>query len=100
MTEPLNHFNKIFPFDKNHIKKIVIGEKYVGIMLKNGQIGVCSTLKNHVIFDLNNPPQIDLNDLNHRIIYIAYVNALLNYHNHVMSQKKQNFSLSSILKLV
>ena len=87
MIEPLKYFNTIYPFDKNQINKIVIGEKYVGIMLNNGQIGVCSTLKNRVIFDLNNPPHIDLNDLNHRIIYNAYVNALLNYHNNYKSDK-------------
>ncbi|MBE9491460.1 MAG: hypothetical protein IMY70_01130 [Bacteroidetes bacterium] len=87
MTEPLKYFNTIYPFDKNLISKIVIGEKYVGIMLKNGQIGVCSTLKNRVVFDITNTHQIDLNDLNHRIIYNAWLNALLNYHNNYKSDK-------------
>lgn len=87
MTEPLIHFNKIYPFDKNQIGQLVIGEKYVGIMLKNGQTGVCSTLKNDVVFDIGNKPNIDLNDLNHRIVYNAYINAILNYHNSYKANK-------------
>lgn len=81
MTEPLSHFSKIYPFDNHRINRLVIGEKYAGILLKNGQIGVCSTLRNDVDFDIISTPKIDLENINHRIIYNTYLNALLNYHN-------------------
>ena len=87
MTEPLKYFNTIYPFDKTLIDQLVIGEKYVGIMLKNGQIGVCSTLQNQIAFDIDTITEIDLCDINHRIIYNAYINALLNYHDNYRSDK-------------
>lgn len=77
--DPLIYFYNNIGFDNSLIKRIVTGAKYVGILLKNGQIGVCSTLGTPI-----DPRKIpsdvpDLSKRSHRIFYNAYLNALLNY---------------------
>ena len=79
--DPLQYFANIFPFEKKKIKRYAIGEKYVGIMLNNGHIGVCSTLQNTVEDALMTDGILSLETLSHRIIYNAYVNAVVNYKN-------------------
>ena len=46
MQEPLEYFFEKYGIDLQNIKHIVCGTKYVAVELKNGQIGVCSTLNN------------------------------------------------------
>ncbi|MEZ5012154.1 MAG: DUF4213 domain-containing protein [Bacteroidales bacterium] len=48
MNEPIRHFLDKEGFEITRIKEWVIGEKYVGVMLDNGNIGVCATLDNSV----------------------------------------------------
>lgn len=79
MPEPLLHFNKKIPFEPNNIQQLTIGEKYVGIMLKNGNIGVCSTLQAIISDGDADFVTPDLNIISHRIIYNAYLNASVNY---------------------
>jgi uncharacterized protein (DUF4213/DUF364 family) len=83
--EPISYFYNKFHFDKTKIKRIVIGEKYVGIMLKNGHIGVCSTLHHRVENGLFNEEILDPGNLSHRIIYNAYLNANCNYDNEFLT---------------
>ncbi len=66
-------------FKKQLIKKIVPGKKYLAVLLANGQIGVCATLGNKIPEDFNPPNQLDLDNPVHRILFIAYTNASLNY---------------------
>lgn len=78
MIDPLNYFSRIYPFDGNTIARYEYGFCYVFIMLKNGRIGVCATL--------NNPPANidpytltpDMNNVHHRMIYNAWLNATIN----------------------
>jgi uncharacterized protein (DUF4213/DUF364 family) len=79
MTDPLAHFYSKFGFDRSKIKTIASGNKYVGVMLKNGRIGVCSTLQAPIDASRLEFDQPDLAERAHRIIYNAYLNALLNY---------------------
>ena len=58
---------------------MVIGQKYSGVMLTNGQIGVCANLGNPVSSEKNDYEKIDLKNVSHRIILTSYFNALLNY---------------------
>lgn len=79
MDEPIKYFLRKEGFNRNDIKDWVIGEKYVGIMLRSGQIGVCATLGNEVREDLltgNNP---DTTNSSHRILLNAWFNAIYNY---------------------
>lgn len=77
--DPLLHFHGLFGFNKGLIERVSAGEKYVGVMLKTGEIGVCSTLNSHIDkgdLEVENPA---LDRPAQRILYNAYLNALLNY---------------------
>ena len=80
MEEPICHFYKKSGFDRSLIKKYVIGEKFVCIMLTDGRIGICSTLESKVkpdMFERGKAP--DTASEGDRIILNAYYNALYNY---------------------
>jgi len=79
MLEPISHFYNSFGIDTEQIHKIVCGDKYVAVLLKNGNIGVCSTLKNKVSVTIDDLNYFNRNSTQHRIVGIAYFNALLNY---------------------
>ncbi|MBN2664306.1 MAG: hypothetical protein JXR68_11705 [Bacteroidales bacterium] len=81
MSEPIEYFFNKIGFDFVEIKRIVSGKRYLGVMLNNGQIGVCATFGNS--FDVNfvKNSNIDLNNFEHRVILNAYYNAKLNYQN-------------------
>ena len=68
--------------DIQNIKHIVCGEKYVAVVLKNGNLGVCATLDNYVNIDVKDLRFPDLNNIRHRIVLNAYFNAAYNYNNH------------------
>ena len=87
MNEPLKHFFSIYNFDKSQIKKVARGEKYIAVMLENGQIGVCATLKNKLAFDMDKSYTLNLDRIDHRIFYNAYLNALLKYDNEFAEDK-------------
>jgi uncharacterized protein (DUF4213/DUF364 family) len=79
VTEPLAYFHRHFGFDTGRIHRIEAGRRYVGLMLTNGQIGVCSTLNNPLRSGDVHFAKPDLSRREHRIVYNAYLNALLNY---------------------
>jgi len=77
--DPLLHFHDLFGFDKGLIQRLSAGEKYVGVMLKTGEIGVCSTLNTHVEKGDLEVEYPDMGRPAQRILYNAYLNARLNY---------------------
>jgi len=79
MKEPIRHFLDKEGFNPGLIKEWVIGEKYVGIMLSNGNIGVCATLDRRVNDDLLKGASPDPSDPSHRILLNAWFNAICNY---------------------
>ena len=79
--EPLNHFYKKYDYDVSLLRKIIVGEKYTAVVMRNGNIGVCANLDVKLDKKIITPKKIDLNNKQHRIIYTAYLNALLNYKN-------------------
>ncbi len=80
MNDILKQLFKKHPFSESNTNKLVIGSKNVAVMLKNGQIGVCSTLGKRINQPadevLRNP---DFNLYEHRILVNAWVNACANY---------------------
>jgi len=66
-------------FKKQLIKEIVPGKKYLAVLLQNGQIGVCAALGNKIPPYFNPPNQLDMDNPVHRILFIAYTNANINY---------------------
>lgn len=81
MIEPIEYFYHKIGFDFSEIKRIVSGQRYLGVMLNNGQIGVCATLGNSYDAGSVKNSDIDLKNFEHRIILNAYYNAKLNYQN-------------------
>ena len=81
MLEPLKYFYEKYGIDIQSIKDIVCGEKYVAVILKNGNIGVCATLMHYVNVSIQDLRFPDLNKTEHRIILNAYFNAHYNYQN-------------------
>jgi len=81
MIEPLSLLYKSYSFEPDDIKCIINGKMYFAVLLKNGNIGVCSTLNK--VYDSNNVDitNINLSNTEHRIILNAYYNAQLNYLN-------------------
>lgn len=77
--DPLRYYLSHTGFDQSNISRLVTGEKYVGIMLNNGHIGVCSTLGTPVAIAELDFDQPNLDKRAHRIAYNAYINAMLNY---------------------
>jgi len=81
MIEPISYFYNKIGFDYSEIKRIVCGERYLALMLKNGQIGVCATFGEAFNVDENEFLSINLSNEKHRIVLNAYFNAKLNYEN-------------------
>lgn len=81
MTEPLLLLFNKYGFDHTSIKNIICGDKYHAVILKNGNIGVCSTLNQQFFIDIDQIRNPDINNIKHRIILNAYYNALFNYLN-------------------
>lgn len=81
MQEPIEYFFEKYGIDIKNIKDIICGDKYVAVILKNGQLGVCATLDNYVNIDIRDLKIPDIKNLQHRIVLNAYFNAVFNYQN-------------------
>jgi len=81
MKEPLEYFFEKYGVDLQNIKHLVCGQKYVAVVLKNGNIGVCATLENYVNIETRELRFPDLKNIQHRIVLTAYFNATFNYDN-------------------
>ncbi|MFK5854966.1 MAG: DUF364 domain-containing protein [Bacteroidota bacterium] len=79
MQEPIIHYYNKLGINTTKIKEIICGDKYVAVLLKNGNIGVCSTLQNGINITINDLKTFDISLNSHRVVAIAYFNALLNY---------------------
>jgi uncharacterized protein (DUF4213/DUF364 family) len=72
------------PFHREEIDQLSIGSKYLAVMLKNGQIGVCATLGNPIPAEIREVKDPDLKTPWGRILFIAFANATINYqHSHL-----------------
>jgi uncharacterized protein (DUF4213/DUF364 family) len=82
MDEPIRYFYKKAGFNPALIKRYVIGEKFFGLMLNNGRVGLCSNLGLSVDESLlRNHTEPDLSLQEHRIVINAWLNATYNYEN-------------------
>lgn len=87
MEEPLKYLFDQYGFQKDEIKEVVIGEKYIAVLLKNGNMGVCAILKNEVEERISDIEKLNLDLPSHRILYTAWLNAKINYVNDYSDQK-------------
>jgi uncharacterized protein (DUF4213/DUF364 family) len=67
------------PFNHDELKRLVCGSKHCGVELKNGNIGICSTLGVTIHHDVNILAEPDFSRIEHRILVNAWVNACANY---------------------
>jgi len=81
MQEPLEYFFEKYGIDIQNIQDVVCGDKYVAVVLKSGNLGVCATLNNYVNVDIKGLRFPDLKNIQHRIVLNAYFNADYNYNN-------------------
>ena len=79
IIDPLELLISKHPFNLSLIDQIATGQKYTGVMLKNGNIGVCANLNNQINPEKIYNQKVDLKNISHRIILTSYFNALLNY---------------------
>lgn len=79
--DPLFRFYHIFGFDSKEIKNVVVGEKYLAVLLINGQIGVCARLQTPISEKLHLLHELSVTTPAHRVFYQAYLNAKYNYQN-------------------
>jgi len=68
-----------YPFNPNDLYRLVCGVKHCAVELKNGNIGLCSTLGVAIKQDLNILENPDLSRIDNRILINAWVNACANY---------------------
>jgi uncharacterized protein (DUF4213/DUF364 family) len=87
MEEPLTHLLRTEGFKLSLVKEHILGDKYVAIMLTNGNIGVCATLGVKVNDSLFKGERPDLTNTSHRIILNAWFNALCNYRINYRNEK-------------
>ncbi|NOX47655.1 MAG: hypothetical protein GXO89_11830 [Chlorobi bacterium] len=87
MEEPLKYLYKQYGFDGSEIKEIAVGEKYLAVLLTNGDMGVCAISKNRIEDDFAKIEKPNLELIAHRIFYTAWLNAMLNYENDYSDQK-------------
>ncbi|MEA3505795.1 MAG: DUF364 domain-containing protein [Bacteroidota bacterium] len=81
MLEPLQRFYKSNKIDTSIIESVTCGEKYVAVLLKDGNLGVCATLMNKVDVKISDLDNFDVNNIEHRIVVNAYYNAFFNNQN-------------------
>jgi len=80
MKEPISHFYETAGFDPSMIRRYALGEKFAGIMLDDGRIGICAVLDAHLDESiLNGRKKPDISNHGHRVVLNAYYNALYNY---------------------
>lgn len=78
MQEPISHYYNKYGVVIKHIEEIVCGNKYIAVLLKDGNIGVCAALLGNVKITFKELENFDITSYAHRIFSVAYFNALLN----------------------
>lgn len=86
ITDPLKNYHSSLGFDPERIEKLVIGKKYAACLLRNGHLGVCATLLHPFPAGYTLPEAPDLEQRCDRIVYQAWLNAMLNNDRHYSSQ--------------
>lgn len=96
IQEPIAFFYDKFGFNLDLLDDIIIGNTYIAVILKNGDIGVSANLLNLKSININELKKIDINNNSHRNIFNAYINAINNVQQKELTQidifKFVNFS--------
>ncbi len=68
-----------YPYSPEKLNTLVCGDKYAAVMLSNGNIGVCSTLRHTIPNDIKVLENPNFSLYPHRVIVNAWINAFANY---------------------
>ncbi len=79
LKEPLQLLFENYRLNLNEVKEIFSGERYSGVLLNNGNIGLCSGTGLKIPTDKGNYKTLNLKNYLHRVFYNAYLNAKINY---------------------
>lgn len=79
ISDPVLHCLHEYAYKTDLIEEVVVGDKYLGCLFKNGQLGVCATLGHNFPENFSHLSLPDSNKPGGRILLNAYFNALLNY---------------------
>lgn len=75
----IREINNLVPYDLEFVKKVEKGQRYVAVMNKDGNIGVCALIGNEI--NNINVQQPDFDKISDRIFLTAYYNSLFNVAN-------------------
>lgn len=78
LAEPLTFLYKKYGIDFGEIEKLVSGDQYSAVLLKNKSLGVCANIDKPINTDLSVYQVIDLEKIQDRIFLNAYYNAKFN----------------------
>lgn len=78
-TDILQQLWQEYPFSEHLLQRLVCGDKYVAVVLTNGNIGVCATLGTEVVPDKSMLSAPNFGSISHRILVCAWINACANY---------------------
>ncbi|MCK5821172.1 MAG: hypothetical protein KAH17_04780 [Bacteroidales bacterium] len=79
VSDPILFCLQKYGFKPDLIETVAVGEKYLACLLKNGQLGVCATLRSNFSDNFSHLVRPDPRKASDRILLNAYFNALLNY---------------------
>lgn len=82
-TDLLTQLLRVYGYEPSRVGRMISGAKYTGVMLNDGHIGVCANLQHQVspvLQELGRSDAApDMEDVRHRIVYSAYLNACRNH---------------------
>lgn len=76
--DPLELLLQVCPPQQERINNLVSGQLYTALVLDTGEMGVCANLTYHPMINTGWISAPDLSNPSHRIVLIAYYNALFN----------------------
>ncbi len=86
LPDPLELFLSKYGFDLGKISEIFTGERYSGVVLNNGNIGVCSGMGEKIPVNKGEYANINLKNFRHRVLLNAYFNAIMNYSTNIVGE--------------
>ncbi len=84
--DPLELLLAKYGLDLKEVEEIFTGERYSGVLLKDGNIGVCSGTGRKIPVNKGEYDSLNLQAFSHRVFVNAYFNAKLNYSNSVAAE--------------
>ncbi len=76
--DPIRFLTESRGIEISFVKEYIIGERYVVVILENGNLGLAANIINVKNFDFRKCKNFDFENTVHRLFLLAYFNAILN----------------------